>query len=182
MARVVETGATLVVLDRNAEADDSIVEQAAELHGRGVRVRSYSLFVDQWLGKVPLFELERVPLLFDVGEVHRARYGRVKRLMDLTVGLLASVVLLLAIPFVAVGNLVGSRGPLLFRQQRVGKQGTNFSILKFRTMRPRTGSGETGAGDWTRADDPRISAFGKVLRRTHLDELPQAVNIIRGNI
>lgn len=182
VARVVETGATLVVLDRDAESDDSIVEQAAELHGRGVRVRSYSLFVDQWLGKVPLVELERVSLLFDVGEVHRARYGRVKRLMDLVIGLVASLLLLVSVPFVAVGNLVGNRGPLLFRQQRVGKQGTTFSILKFRTMRPRTDSGETAAGEWTRADDPRISAFGKVLRRTHLDELPQAINIIRGDL
>ncbi len=177
-----EHGATVVVLDRDAEADDSVVDQAAELHARGLRVRSYSLFVDQWLGKVPLFELERVSLLFDVGEVHRARYGRVKRLIDVAVGVVASAVFVLAVPFVMLGNLIANRGPLLFRQERVGKQGRPFHILKFRTMRPRSDGAGGGAGSWTQENDPRITSFGRLLRATHLDELPQAINILRGDI
>ena len=180
--QALEHGATVVVLGRDAEADDSIVDQAAELHGRGLRVRSYSLFVDQWLGKVPLFELERVSLLFDVGEVHRARYGRVKRLIDIAVGLAAALVFLLAVPFVAVGNVVANRGPLLFRQERVGKQGHFFPIMKFRTMRPSSVVSEGGAGEWTRKNDPRVTSFGRVLRATHIDELPQALNILRGDL
>ena len=181
-----EQGATVVVLDRDAEADDSIVDQAAELHSKGLRVRSYSLFVDQWLGKVPLFELERVSLLFDVGEVHRARYGRMKRLIDVAVGLVASLVFVVAVPFVVLGNLLANRGPLLFHQERVGKKGRRFQILKFRTMRPRAtddgDGGGGGAGSWTTANDPRITSFGRLLRATHLDELPQAINILRGDI
>ena len=72
---VARTEATAIVLDRAAQADDSIVAQAAALHEAGVRVRTLSLCYDEWLGKLPLSELERISLMFDIGEVHRARYG-----------------------------------------------------------------------------------------------------------
>ena len=64
-----ELDVTVVVLDRVA-LDDDIVAQAAQLHQEGVRIRTLSLFYDQWLGKLPLCELERMSLLFDIGELH----------------------------------------------------------------------------------------------------------------
>jgi len=170
-------GATAVVLDRAAQADDSIVAQAAELHEAGVRVRTLSLFYEQWLGKLPMAELERVSLMFDIGEIHRARYGRMKRILDVLAGAAGVVALIAMTPVVAVGNLFGNRGSLLYRQSRVGKNGRVFEILKFRTMRPGPQSTE-----WTTTDDPRITPFGAWLRRTHLDELPQVVNILRGHL
>jgi lipopolysaccharide/colanic/teichoic acid biosynthesis glycosyltransferase len=168
---------TVLVLDRGAQADDRIVNQAAQLHERGVRVRTLSLFYEEWLGKLPVFELERVSLMFDIGEVHRARYGRVKRVIDVVIGGLAMVALLVLIPFVWVGNLVANRGPLFFHQPRTGKGGVEFDMLKLRTMRPGSSDGE-----WTAERDPRITPLGRVLRVTHLDELPQAVNIFRGDL
>jgi lipopolysaccharide/colanic/teichoic acid biosynthesis glycosyltransferase len=153
------------------------VAQAASLHERGIRVRTLPLFYDEWLGKLPLSELERVSLMFDIGEVHRVRYGRLKRLFDLVVGLVGVIPMALAIPFVALGNLFGNRGPLFYTQPRVGKNGNVFTIMKFRTMRP--GEGPT---QWTQADDPRVTRFGSWLRLTHLDELPQVVNIVRGDL
>jgi lipopolysaccharide/colanic/teichoic acid biosynthesis glycosyltransferase len=173
------TAATAVVLGRVALADESIVAQAAKLHESGVRVRTLSLFYDEWLGKLPVSELERIALFFDIGELHRARYGRIKRILD-AVGALAGVaVLALVIPVVWVGNLLGNRGSLLYRQTRVGKGGREFQILKFRTMT----AGGAGAGtEWTAEDDPRITPFGAWLRRSHLDELPQVINILRGDL
>ena len=72
---VVSLGATVVVLDGVAREDESVVAQAAALHENGVRVRTLSLFYEEWLGKLPVSELERVSLLFDIGEVHRRRYA-----------------------------------------------------------------------------------------------------------
>ncbi|MGH9279535.1 MAG: hypothetical protein ACRD12_15715, partial [Acidimicrobiales bacterium] len=77
---VARTRATAIVLDRTAQLDDTIVSQAGDLHERGIRVRTLSLCFDEWLGKLPISELERVSLMFDIGEVHRVRYGRVKRI------------------------------------------------------------------------------------------------------
>jgi len=193
---VVASGATALVLDRAAQADESIVVQAARLHETGVRVRTLSLFYDEWLGKLPVAELERIALMFDIGELHRARYGRMKRMLDATAAAAGLLAMVVVTPLVLVGNRIANRGPLFYRQSRVGKNGTGFEILKFRTMRPdsptaptagSSGGHEAGttapiASEWTATDDPRITPFGAWLRRSHLDELPQVVNILRGEL
>jgi len=175
---VLNTRATVVVVDRCALADPRVVSQAATLHESGLRVRRLSLFYEEWLGKLPLSELERASLLFDIRELHGARYLRVKRMFDIVVGLVGVVALIVIEPFVLLGNAVGNRGPLIFRQQRIGKNGTTFELWKFRTMRD--GSSEGTA--WTQRDDPRVTPFGRFLRRTHLDELPQLWNVLFGHL
>ncbi len=88
-------------------------------------------------------------------------------------------VLAALIPLIWLANRVGNRGPLLYRQPRVGKGGREFEILKFRTMTP----GDAGLSSaWTTEDDPRITPVGAWLRRSHLDELPQVINILRGDL
>ena len=180
------TGATVVVIDRAAITDDRIVAQAAVLHESGLRVRTLLGFYEEWLGKLPTGELERASLFFDIGEVHRAQYTRVKRVLDLAVALVGLLVFAVATPFVWLGNLVANRGPLLYWQRRVGKGGDHFTILMFRTMRPvsttHPAEAASGRGEWTTEDDPRITAFGRLLRKSHLDELPQVINILKGDL
>lgn len=166
--------ATVLVLDREALADEDIVGQAAVLHRRGVRVRTLTLFYDEWLGKLPLAELERSALLFDVHELHHPSYARLKRTFDVLVALVGLPALVLAVPLVWLLDLAGNRGPLLFRQERVGKDGRTFTILKFRTMPP----GNADAS-WTAPGDRRVGRVGQLLRRAHVDELPQLVNVLR---
>ncbi len=165
---------TLLVLNREAQAREDIVAQAARAHSRGVRIRTLSLFYDEWLGKLPLSELERIALLFDINEIHRPVYARMKRFLDVVLALLSLPALLVAVPLVAVVDLLGNRGPLLYHQERVGKDGTVFTIHKFRTMRP-----ADGPSDWTMSDDARVTAVGRILRKLHLDELPQVYNVLR---
>jgi len=169
--------ANVVVLDRAAMADPQMVDQAAVLHGRGLRIRTLTLFYEEWLGKLPVSELERVSMMFDIGELHRARYARVRRVLDLIVAILAIVPLTALVPLVYFGNLIANRGPLFYRQGRVGRGGGTFIIYKFRTMRPASDS-----TTWAGTNDPRITSFGGILRRTHLDELPQIVNMLRGDL
>jgi lipopolysaccharide/colanic/teichoic acid biosynthesis glycosyltransferase len=174
---VLESRATVLVLDRAAQADQSIVDQAATLHETGVvRVRTLTLFYEEWLGKLPLGELERMSLMFDIGELHRARYGRLKRVADVAVALLGCIPLAVVTPLVVVGNLIANRGPLFYRQTRVGRYGSPFRIWKFRTMR------SSDVSTWTAEDDPRITGFGRFLRKTHVDELPQVINILAGDL
>jgi len=174
---VAEHQATLLVLAREAQGSEEAVSQAAQLHRRGVRVRTLSLFYDEWLGKLPISELERIALLFDINEIHRPAYARMKRLIDLSVALPGLGVLAAAAPLVALANVFGNRGPLLYRQPRVGKDGREFTILKFRTMRP--GGAEP---QWTATDDPRLTPVGRIMRRMHVDELPQVWNVIRRDL
>lgn len=177
--RAIADDATVVVLSRAAQDDPHVVDQAAALHEAGVRIRSLADFYEEWLGKLPIAELERVSLMFDIRELHRERYARVKRLLDVALGALGAVALLLSLPFVLVGDLVANRGTVFYRQPRVGRDGRRFSILKFRTMRA---APEGAPNEWTTEDDPRITPFGRFLRRVHLDELPQVLNILRGDL
>jgi lipopolysaccharide/colanic/teichoic acid biosynthesis glycosyltransferase len=169
--------ANLLVLDREAQSREEIVTQAAQLHSKGVRIRTLSLFYDFWLGKLPISELERISLLFDINEIHRPTYARSKRVLDLVAALVGMFALALAVPLVAVLDLFGNRGPVFYSQPRVGKDGVVFSIHKFRTMRPGGSS-----SNWTTADDPRLGKVGRMLRRLHIDELPQMWNILRHDL
>jgi len=114
----------------------------------------------------------------------------VKRMFDV---LSASLGLALTAPLMAVTALLvklSSRGPVFFRQERVGRGGRRFELLKFRSMcidaeerkRELTGANEAAEGFFKIADDPRITPLGRVLRRTNLDELPQLVNVLRGEM
>lgn len=174
---VVAARATVVVLDRDAQASEIVVRQAATLHELGVRIRTLSLFYDEWLGKLPLAELERVSLMFDIGELHRTRYGRAKRIADVILGVAGLVLLVPLTVVVAAGDILGNQGPLWYRQHRVGRRGNEFRIWKFRTMRP----GELNS-EWTAVHDLRVTPFGRMLRRTHLDELPQVLNVLKGDL
>jgi lipopolysaccharide/colanic/teichoic acid biosynthesis glycosyltransferase len=97
--------------------------------------------------------------------------------VDVSVGLVLLVAFVLVSPFVVVGNALANRGPIFYRQSRVGRGDIPFSILKFRTMEV-----SNAPTVWTMEKDPRITPFGGLLRRLHIDELPQALNILRGEI
>ncbi len=115
----------------------------------------------------------------------------VKRTFDLTVallGLLAVAPLMLAIA-IAIKLESGGRGPVLFRQRRVGKHGEHFGLYKFRTMVPDADRlkdslrhRNESEGLFKIADDPRVTRVGRLLRRSALDELPQLLNIVRGEM
>ncbi|MFB6438904.1 sugar transferase [Streptomyces sp. NPDC056411] len=106
--------------------------------------------------------------------------GRAKRAVDLV---LATIGLVAALP-VLLGCALAVRladGPgVLFRQERIGRDGRRFTLLKFRTLRPV--DAHEAATRWTVADDPRIGRVGRLLRRTSLDELPQLWNVLRGEM
>lgn len=177
--RVLADNASVLVLSRNAQVDDGVISQAASIHSAGVRVRSLLSFYEEWLGKIPIVELERMSLMFDIGELHRRHYVRVKRLFDFAFGAAGLLGFVFLVPVVTVGNLLSNRGPLFYRHERVGKNGVVFELIKFRTM---IDTAAIPVTEWARLNDPRITPFGRILRRTHLDELPQVVNVLRGDL
>ena len=122
-----------------------------------------------------------------------------KRLIDIVFSTLALAALLPLLAVIALLVRLDSPGPALFRQQRVGKDGKRFTVLKFRTMqhnaddRPHREAIERAANGirttltngkqvFKPADDPRVTRFGKVLRASALDELPQLINVLRGDM
>jgi len=106
-------------------------------------------------------------------------YRRIKRLFDITLAALMLVLVSPLLAFVAVAIKISSPGPVLYRGIRVGLDGRLFAMLKFRTM---VANAESLGGSATAADDPRITRIGKFLRRYKLDELPQLINVLIGNM
>jgi lipopolysaccharide/colanic/teichoic acid biosynthesis glycosyltransferase len=109
-------------------------------------------------------------------------YGKLKRLWDLVVSIIA---LPLLAPFLLLVGLIvrlDSRGPVLFRQERMGYRGKPFTMIKFRTMAHQRDVDDARFEAITRDDDDRITRVGRVMRRYRIDELPQVINIIRGEM
>ncbi|GAA0871217.1 exopolysaccharide biosynthesis polyprenyl glycosylphosphotransferase [Gangjinia marincola] len=102
-----------------------------------------------------------------------------QRLFDILFAGIGVLVGSLFLPFILVGNLVGNRGPLFYSQMRVGKNGKVFYILKLRSM---VTNAESGGAQWAQKNDARITVFGKLLRKSRLDELPQFLNILKGDM
>ncbi len=106
-------------------------------------------------------------------------YDFLKRLFDICASLLAIIVLAIPMLIVAVCVKMDSCGPILYRQERVGRNGETFMLYKFRSMRT---DAEKDGAKWAEYDDDRCTRIGKILRKTHIDELPQLFNILSGDM
>jgi exopolysaccharide biosynthesis polyprenyl glycosylphosphotransferase len=102
-----------------------------------------------------------------------------KRLTDFAFSLIGLIITLPLWPLIALGIKLTSKGPVFFIQTRVGFHGNNFKILKFRTM---TQDAEKDGAQWAVVNDPRTTSFGRFLRITRLDELPQLLNVLKGDM
>ncbi len=111
----------------------------------------------------------------------RRFYNRVvKRLFDMVISALALIVLSPVMLVSAILIRLTSPGPAIFRQTRIGRGAKEYTIYKFRTMR--VNSEHTGSGVYSDDSDPRMTGIGKILRKTSIDELPQLVNILKGDM
>jgi exopolysaccharide biosynthesis polyprenyl glycosylphosphotransferase len=172
-----ELAPTMIVCSANAMSDLELCTELTRLHSNGIRIRNLASFYDLQIGKIPIREIEASMLFFDIQEVHQSLYHRASRAVDVCFGVLGCIVLILVMPLVLLGNAIGNRGPLFYTQDRVGKNSRTFRIIKFRSMRP-----DGKNSQWTAKNDPRVTRFGRLLRVTHLDELPQSMNILRGDL
>lgn len=110
----------------------------------------------------------------------RGFYRAVKRFLDVTASFLGLVLLSPLLLAVSILIKIDSRGPVIFRQERIGRNGKVFEIYKFRSMC--VGAEKTGSGVYSRKGDARVTRIGKILRATSIDELPQLLNILKGEM
>ena len=104
----------------------------------------------------------------------------IKRMIDILISLIGIIVLFPLFLVVAFLIKIDSKGPIFFRQKRLGKHGKEFEIIKFRSMC--VGAEKQGTGQYSYQGDPRVTKVGNVLRKTSIDELPQFINILKGDM
>ncbi len=147
----------------------------------GVAVTSFLSFWERETRRVNLSALDPSWLIFSDGfHIGTATNAVLKRALDITASLLLLVLTLPTLLLAAVAIKLDSKGPVLYRQERVGRRGQIFRIAKFRTMRV---DAEQGCGpQWASVGDPRVTRVGRFLRRMRIDELPQILNVLRGEM
>jgi len=138
--------------------------------------RAYEIIAE----KIPVSLVNHVWFLENLGEGEKIFYDKLKRTLDI---ILAAIVIAATLPFwilIAIFIKLEDRGPIIYTQERVGKDGKPFPLLKFRSMEPEA---EKKTGPlWAEEKDRRATKVGAFLRRIHLDELPQMINVLRGEI
>lgn len=134
---------------------------------------------EDMLGKIPVDSIDETWFLHNLRGAGRNSYEMVSKIINILVAL---IILVISSPFLLVAALLiklGDNGPVFYSQARVGKNGKNFTLYKFRSMT--VGADKNGA-EWTEKNDPRITRIGKIIRALHIDEIPQLLNVLRGEM
>lgn len=168
----------LIVIPRHLKQDTALATTLYELLSLGIEARDLPNFYELIFRKVPLADLEEAWFLENlIGQ--QKFYDSLKRAGELFIALALGIGLLPLEALIAICIKLTSPGPIIYKQVRVGRGGKHFTLYKFRTMDIHA---ERGGVRWADPNDARATAFGKFLRYTHLDELPQLVNIIRNEL
>ncbi|SRR5579884_291363 len=170
----------VIVAERDSQRRTEVAAALLDCRLRGLRVTDAVDFYEKLSGKIWLEGLHPQWLVYTDGFDRSRLTVCLKRCLDL---LFAALLLLLTSPvllIVAAAIRLDSGGPVLFRQVRVGQHGKPFVLYKFRSMR-QDAEAETGPV-WAREHDSRVTAVGKILRKFRLDEIPQAFNVLRGDM
>jgi sugar transferase (PEP-CTERM system associated) len=174
------SGATRIVVAIEDRRSSLPTRDLVTLRVRGMRVEEASTLLSGLTGRIPLKSVRPSWFVFSDGFYRSAWTERMKRVLDLA----ASIVgLVLSSPLMAITALavrLDSKGPILYRQTRVGRMGKTFDVLKFRSMK--VDAEQNGVAQWATLNDPRTTRLGKYLRKYRLDELPQFFNVIRGEM
>lgn len=155
------------------------VEELMQAKLAGVRVEDAATMYERITGKILIDDIKPSWIVFSDGFRISRLTRAAKRLFDIVV---AALGMILAAPLMALTALavrLDSPGPILYRQERVGKDGRPFTLYKFRSMRA---DAEQGTPVWAAARDHRVTRVGRVIRVTRLDELPQLWNVLRGDM
>ncbi|QDV06691.1 UDP-N-acetylgalactosamine-undecaprenyl-phosphate N-acetylgalactosaminephosphotransferase [Planctomycetes bacterium Poly30] len=146
----------------------------------GIEVREREEIYEQVTGRIAVAAMRPSYLIFNEGFRRHPWAALLKRVTDLILSIIMLVLLWPVMLFTAIAVRMTSPGPVLFTQERVGQDGKPFILMKFRSMRA---DAEKLSGPvWASEDDPRITSWGKVMRKTRLDELPQLFNVLAGSM
>jgi len=176
----IKVGAPKIVLTLEEERDAEVLRRISQCIRSGIEVEEGSDIYETFTKKIPVRYINEKWLVKGLGNVGQKRvYLFFKRVFDVVASFIGIVLLLPLFLLVGLAIKLDSEGPVIYKQRRIGKNGRPFTMYKFRTM---TKDADVNGGFWTRKDDPRITRVGKILRRFRIDELPQLINVLKGDM
>ena len=166
-----------VVVDLRAVLSDEMAQFVSSSNLAGFRTRPLVEVYEEHTGRLPMVHLAEG---WEISQpVARSGYAPVKRAIDVLAVVITAPIWLLLGAIVWLIVRFGSPGPAIYSQQRVGRNGKNFTLYKFRTM---VDNAEEDGPQFAKVDDPRITTTGRFLRKSRLDEIPQLWNVLRGDL
>jgi len=174
-----ERGIDIVVVSKDISQNIELVRMFYEVLPLGVTITNFPDFYESITGKIPTSLINETWFLENLAELNNRPYEQAKRVLDIAAAILLSIPVSLLFPVVAFLIKIESRGPVFYTQKRVGKNGKVFEFIKFRSMLEGSDAvdGTKGSGQ-----DNRHTRIGVILRKTYLDEIPQIINIFRGEM
>lgn len=168
----------LIALDD--EDHNVLIDIIGKVEGKGIKLKIVPDLYEILSGQARTSQIYGVPLIDIMPELMPEWEKKIKRLLDIVVSF---VILLLSSPIILISSIaikINSPGPVFFRQERIGQSGRIFNILKFRSMFV---DAEKLTGPvWSTKDDPRVTTVGKIIRKMRIDELPQFLNVLKGDM
>ncbi|KIA85234.1 exopolysaccharide biosynthesis polyprenyl glycosylphosphotransferase [Flavobacterium sp. AED] len=158
-----------------------LYQQLLHLLESGSIIREYTQVYESKTQRIPVHYIARDFYRFFPfsRSNHNKLYLLSVRFLEIATSVLGLSIGLILFPLIVIGNAIGNRGKLFYTQERVGKDGVIFEILKFRTM---ITNAESNGAVFAATQDSRVTAFGKFLRKTRIDEFPQFINILKGDM
>lgn len=146
-----------------------------------LKIKYFNLtdFYEKITGKIPITVLERSWFLDNITQKNNGWFLLVKRLIDIAFSLFFGLIFLIGLPFIALAIKLESKGPLIYQQERIGLGGKKFKVYKLRSM---VQNAESNGAQWAQVQDSRVTKIGKFIRKTRIDEAPQFLNILIGNM
>jgi sugar transferase (PEP-CTERM system associated) len=160
---------------------ESLIQKILSVKLKGVKIYNYISFFEKVEEKVLVNRINEEWLLYENGFniLHDNFQKRLKRIFDIVVAIIIGIIALPIMCIAAIIVKLESPGPIIFKQKRVGLGNEEFMIYKFRSMR---NDAEKDGAKWALKNDPRVTKFGKIMRKTRIDELPQLWNVLKGDM
>lgn len=179
LARRNGIGAAVMAIKRNR--DPELLKAVIESKMSGMEIYDMPSIYEELTGRIPVRYLTEnwIALTTFHGVRKKAYTTKIKRLMDFVLALSGLVLSLPVALVVAIAVKLDSKGPVLFRQKRVGLNGKVYELYKFRSMRT---DAEANGAVWAKKDDPRVTRAGRVIRKIRADEIPQMWNVLKGDM
>jgi len=174
----------LIVVSNAQNSNKNLMNELYHDLFKQIEVVEETDFFEKITGRIPPITFSETWFLTNFHEQQKKVYDRIKILIDYIISILMSIFFVITFPFIAILIKINSRGSVFYKQERVGKNGKIFKIYKYRTMQVLNinGSAETEGPQWAGEKDTRVTGVGKFLRRTRFDEIPQFINILRGEM
>ncbi len=177
-----ENHVTQIIMAISNHLDEKIFDALSQSEERGIMVTTMPMIYEELLGRVPVHLLNTDWLLRSFYDMsHTSLFFEIaKRFFDILGGLVGLLFLAVVTPITALATLIDSGRPIFYTQERLGLRGSAFNIIKFRTMVQN--AEQDGVARPASVHDKRITKVGSFLRRSHLDEMPQFINVLRGDL